>query len=227
MNNLSPLQKRLLPSKDQLSQEEITLAFYPLKKEYLFKKIISEKRFEKRIMSAVLTDWNIDLDQPSQQFEDEHILQSIIGLSPKTICYSLGLAWNSNLIARNFVKGEDRTPEALAYYSADDLKFALKFRPLVHGIIKEFPTPDEINSDGEMCFAAWVDKMPENIQNLLRYSFESRTVLLPDQLDMSEEDQTKRIVFVKEWALQTASRLEQMQDEVPTEPQVEESGAEQ
>lgn len=198
----SPLQNKLLPAIKSISTTEILVALFPLEKSFVMDHVVHNPRFERRILEHVMAEYDIDLSQSAKPFEKEHILQAILSLPKRTISESLGLSWNADLIARHAFRTPQGGPSFLSQFSRDEIRFALRFRAQSTASSAELTHPDDIATDGLLCFATWISDVPENVQQLIAYAFESQSLCIPETSTMPTLEFEKRSAFCADWCEQ-------------------------
>ena len=219
----SPLQNKLLPAVSSISTSEILVALFPLEKSFVTDHVVHNPRFERRILEHVMAEYDIDLSQPAQPFEKEHILQAILSLPKRTIFESLGLSWNANLVARHAFRTSQGGPSFLAQFSRDEIRFALKFRAARNASQDELTDPDGIIRDGLLCFAAWISDVPEDVRQLIAYACEAQSLSIPELGTMPAAELESRSAFCADWceqrmAIHVAEQEEDAEESAEVEP---------
>ncbi len=223
MLNLTPLQSRLLPEVTDISALELEIVFFPLTQSYLSKEVLPHPRFKKRILQAVLEDWEVDLTASAVQFEKEHILQAILKLPPKLIFLSLGLSWCANVLALEAFRGQDGRPGRLYEFPSTEVSFALRLRYLACGQVSELPDVEGIRRQGLMCFWAWAADIPDSVQRLIEYSLGAESFELPELSELPETEIEERRALCNAWCELRMTELAQEEDD--EDPEAEKSDA--
>lgn len=217
MLNLTPLQSRLLPEVSDISTLELEIAFFPLTESYLSAEVLPHPRFKKRILQAVLADWEVDLTASAVQFEKEHILQAILKLPPKLMFLSLGLSWCANVLALEAFRGQDGRPGRLHDFPTNEVSFALRLRNLACTKMATLPDLNAIRQEGLLCFCAWSADIPNSVQRLIEYSFGTEAIELPEHSGIPEDEREERIALCGAWCEMRMTELAHEADDEDAE----------
>ena len=201
--NLSPLQKKLLPSISTLPATEVAVALFPLSENFVTNHLVPHERFKERILQRVLANHGVDLEEHTASFEKEHALQTITGAPLKTLIRSLGLSWNADAVARMALGPKDDSNNLLTRFTHDDMRFALKFRGRgsADDDADDNVPADEgaIINDGMRCFAAWTSDIPDDVRRLLKYQCEAQDMAWPEIRFMAPAAVTSYAAFCVDW----------------------------
>lgn len=195
----SPLQSKLLPDIADMTAGEIATALAPLNSDFVEANIRGVERFKNRIIKAELQQHGVILADQSRPFEKEHIIQAILPLPLRQIFLSLGLCWNANGLAYSAFRNTEGETSTLSAFTPEDLRFALQFRSPANMHVKGLPPTADVVADGLLCFACWLDDVPQEMRQLMGYHLARNGHTLPDIAATPATENEARTALCKEW----------------------------
>lgn len=211
---LSPLQKKLLPSIEELSVTDMATTFYPIREDYIRSSLVTCDRLRERVIGATLAAWDIDYTKSAAQFDKEYILQSIVDVPYEEITLALGIMLNTRALAQAMIRSDqDRT--VLKELPPNDLKVALSLREHAPDIRRPKIDRDSLLEDGRACFELWLEDVPEQIRNLLYYAYHQQTTAHKLEQTISQEEQSKMRKTADIWFLNWIERRPSDDDSIP------------